>query len=151
MEGRAPDKKNAYFSPNVTWLLVIFVGIALLVVGLTICSDQSTFTNQTETADTLKAVNTPDTSGEIPEISTPLTDFDSLDWVPIPAALQIADGKDKFLMIYFASEDCPPCRKMERVTFNDDFIRLRMKDFIIPVKIDPASGRSFRYAGPAVL
>ena len=147
MEGRAPDKKNAYFNPNVTWLLVIFVGVALLVVGLTICSDEKNFGDTKATTDSLATAETPDSNKILTENAIDSASIEILDWIPMSAALQHVSGSDKFLMIYFMSDDCPPCRKMENTTFNDEFVQLRMQDLILPVLIDPSSERSFKYAG----
>jgi hypothetical protein len=42
VNGREPAK-NAYYSPRVIWFLSILVAIAILVVGLTICSDEDLY------------------------------------------------------------------------------------------------------------
>jgi len=147
VEGRAPDKKNAYFSPNVTWLLVVFVGVALLVVGLTICSDEKYYETQSNGADSLSNKIISDSISHATDNTMNKNSVDSLNWMTMTAGLGRVNNSDKFLMIYFTSEDCEPCRKMETVTFSDNFTRLRLKGLVIPVKIDPASNRSFEYSG----
>ena len=75
MPGREPERRNRYYSPKVTWLLVVLVGIAILVVGLTIFTESNYLSHElVPLSDSLEiaaaeSLNTPPQSEAIPNLS----------------------------------------------------------------------------------
>ncbi len=151
MTGREPQKKRQYYSSRVIWLLVILVGVALLVVGLTLLSGDKYRTSDPDLIDKPPLADSPQsvvsTTTEPAADSEPETIPDLIDWRFYADGLSELKGSDKFGMIYFTSEDCRPCRKMERETFGDLTLLARIDEFIIPIKIESGSQRMISYSG----
>jgi len=149
--GREPQKKQQYYSSRVIWLLVILVGVALLVVGLTLLSG-----DKYRTSDPDRTINPPLSDSPQSDVSTtaePVTYVepeaipDLIDWKFYDDGISELEGSDKFGMIYFTSDNCRPCRKMEKVTFGDLTLLARIDEFVIPIKIESASQRMISYSG----
>jgi thioredoxin-related protein len=146
--GREPERKNPYYSSKVTWLLVVLVGVALLVVGLTIVSDQreieTGITEQsTDSADSL--IDTITVVYEPGKMEAVLTD--SIPWHQFNQALSEIEGESRFVMLFFRSENCAPCDKMESDVFTQDQILDAFKHKILPVRIESNSNEKIQYRG----
>jgi thioredoxin-related protein len=144
--GREPDKKNPYYSSKVTWLLLVLVGVALLVVGLTIISDErgietDTVENATDSTqiieDTIKAV------AEAQSAEEDLTD--TIPWRTFNRALSDIEGESRFAMIFFRSEECQPCDRMESEVFTQPQISDAFEHKVLPVRIESNSNERVEY------
>jgi thioredoxin-related protein len=146
--GREPEKKNPYYSSKVTWLLVVLVGVALLVVGLTIVSDQ----RETETGVTKQSIDSTesitdtitvvDEPGKMEAVLT-----DSIPWRQFNQALSEIEGESRFAMLFFRSENCGPCDHMESEVFTKDQILDAFEHKILPVRIESNSNEKIQYRG----
>jgi thioredoxin-related protein len=149
--GREPQKKQRYYSSKVIWLLVILVGVALLVVGLTLLSGDKYRTSDPDLIDKPPLSDSPQsivsTTAERVTDAEPEAIPDLIDWRFYDEGISELEGSDKFGMIYFTSDDCQPCRKMERETLADLVLLARIDEFIIPIKIESGSQRMIRYSG----
>lgn len=151
MDGRAPDKHNPYYSPKVTWLMVVLVGLALLVVGLTVCSDENLYENNTVAVDTSDSILTkPIPTIAEPQKSSEINIKDTLPWIGLERAITAAQDSLMFVMIYFSADNCKPCDQMEAETFTDSAVKSKIGQTILPVKISPDSERKFTYLGRSI-
>jgi len=150
MPGREPEKKNRYYSPKVTWLLVILVGIAIIVVGLMFLSDEHyTLSQKSATVDSLQtaAPESANLNVEIPEAPHFDEKKDLTKWWPFEDALKEVNGFDRFAMIFFRSPDCAPCDSMQYMVFDQPQIQDAFKFKFLPVKISSDSKQVITYQG----
>jgi len=149
--GREPQEKQQYYSPRVIWFLVILVGVALLVVGLTIFSeDRCTAPEFSENGNRDAGDSLQMTDSFEVEPSDDLrysTSADLIPWKTFTRGMEELKESARFRMIYFTSDDCDPCREMEQETFSDLNILARIDEFIIPIKIDASSDRIMDFSG----
>ncbi len=149
MPGREPEKKaNPYFSPKVTWLLVILVGVSVMVVGLIIFSDQKSggiFEEEPVKIDTTQVSS--DTARELQDIPEQFARPDSVPFRSYTRGIEELDGTGRFGLIFFRSDQCPPCDSMEFEILTDPIIKTHYESFIIPIKIEADSKRKIEYMG----
>jgi thioredoxin-related protein len=150
MPGREPERRNRYYSPKVTWLLVILVGIAIIVVGLTMISEDNYISRQsTPVSDSLET-SKPESLSTTPQASSPppLEEKEDLtDWQSFDKAISEVNGTDRFVMLFFRSPDCSPCDSMQYLIFDQPEIQDEFKFKFLPVKISSASDQIITYQG----
>jgi len=151
VDGREPVK-DAYYSPRIIWFLAILVAVALLVVGLTICSDDELFdkdepiSQSLSTAlDSSRSNNTPPDTLRLPADTMPKSD--TLHWLSFDEAMAELAGTNRFAMLYFSADSCPPCRQLEKEIFSDSLIIGQLRFSVLPVMISASSDRNLTYAG----
>jgi len=54
------------------------------------------------------------------------------------AAQAMARATQKPILLYFSSDQCPPCRVMSRRTWPDDRVEQRVTEGFVPLKVDIA-------------
>jgi thioredoxin-related protein len=144
--GREPSK-NQYYSSKVTWLLVVLVGVALMVVGVMVTSDRPEGIVPPRDEDTTSAVKPADPIESSQSVETDTILSDLIEWQFFDQGMAALKDTILFAMIYFTSDDCEPCRKMENETFSSEDLLSAMHDLIIPIKIESNSSRKMTYSG----
>jgi thioredoxin-related protein len=153
MPGREPEKKNRYYSPKVTWLLVVLVGIAIIVVGLTMISEDRYISREIAPVSDSLETSKPESLNSSPEVSSPppLEEKEDLtEWQSFDKAISEINGTDRFVMLFFRSPGCPPCDSMQYWVFNRPEIRDKFKFKFLPVKISSASDKIMNYQGSQI-
>lgn len=151
MPGREPERKNRYYSPKVTWLLVVLVGIAVIVVGLTMFSDErfassprtTSVTDSLEIAAAESLSAGPETEA-VPRLSEKK---DLTKWYQFDKAIAEVNGTDRFVMVFFRSPECLPCDSLQYLVFNQPEIQDEFKFKFLPVIISSASTQVITYQG----
>lgn len=146
MTGREPERKNPYYSSKVTWLLVVLVGVALLVVGLTIVADQSEIeTGITEQS--IDSAKSPIDSAMVDNAADTAEPVlaDSIPWRTFNQALSEIEGESRFALLFFRSRNCTPCDQMESDVFTGAEILEAFEHKILPVRIESNSNEKIQY------
>ncbi|MBD3219108.1 MAG: thioredoxin fold domain-containing protein [candidate division Zixibacteria bacterium] len=146
MTGREPEKKNPYYSSKVTWLLLVLVGVALLVVGLTIISEERGIKSDTaeNTSDSAQIIE--DTVKTVSEQEPAREDLaESIPWQSFNRALADIEGESRFAMMFFRAEECQPCDRMESEVFTQTQILDAFEHKVLPVRIESNSNERVEY------
>ncbi len=148
MTGREPEKKNPYYGSKVTWLLLVLVGVALLVVGLTIISEERGIKSNTaeNTSDSAQIIE--DAIQAVAEAQSAEEDLaDSIPWQSFNRALSDIEGESRFAMMFFRSEKCEPCDRMESEAFTQSQVLDAFEHKVLPVRIESNSNERVEYRG----
>jgi len=62
-----------------------------------------------------------------------------LNWLPYNEGLVLAEKENKFVLIYFYTDGCSWCKKMEKETFSDEEVKKILSNKFVTVKIDARS------------
>jgi len=146
--GREPEKKNPYYGSKVTWLLLVLVGVALLVVGLTVVADQREIETGTteQSADSSESlIDTTTVADESGKVKGVLSD--SIPWRQFNQALSEIEGESRFAMLFFRSENCAPCDQMESDVFTGAEILEAFEHKVLPVRVETNSNERVEYRG----
>jgi thioredoxin-related protein len=69
------------------------------------------------------------------EEAKPLT----LNWLSYNEGLALAEKENKYVLIYFYTDGCSWCKKMEKETFSDEEVKKILSDKFVAVKINAES------------
>jgi len=62
-----------------------------------------------------------------------------LNWLSYNEGLTLAQKEDKYVLIYFYTDGCSWCKKMEKETFSDEDVKKILSDKFVIVKINARS------------
>lgn len=149
--GREPEKnENPYYSPKIVWLLAILVGVAIIVVGLTVLSEEKPPPLIGSGNDSLKtdSMESPDDQTAL-TASTESIDSASIleDWNNLERGLENARQLKSYAMVYFTAGECPPCREFENEVLSLIDFQRAISMPVVPVVIDADSREIIEYGG----
>ena len=62
-----------------------------------------------------------------------------LNWLSYTEGLALAEKENKYVLIYFYTDGCSWCKKMEKETFSDEEVKKILSDKFVAVKINARS------------
>jgi thioredoxin-related protein len=74
-------------------------------------------------------------NAEAVEQAKPLT----LNWLSYTEGLALAEKENKYVLVYFYTDGCSWCKKMEKETFSDEEVKKILSDKFVAVKINARS------------
>lgn len=74
-------------------------------------------------------------SAEAVEQTKPLV----LNWLSYTEGLALAEKENKYVLIYFYTDGCSWCKKMEKETFSDEEVKKILSDKFVTIKINARS------------
>ncbi len=80
----------------------------------------------------------PEETGQ-PETTDPPEDqkeTKSIDWVDSVEKAKEKTNEEKWIFVYFTSDNCPWCKELEETTYKDDKVVQVMEEYFIPVYFD---------------
>jgi len=63
----------------------------------------------------------------------------ALNWLSYTEGLALAEKENKYVLIYFYTDGCSWCKKMEKETFSDEEVKKILSDKFVAVKINARS------------
>jgi len=63
----------------------------------------------------------------------------ALNWLSYNEGLTLAQKEDKYVLIYFYTDGCSWCKKMEKETFSDEEVKKILSDKFVTIKINARS------------
>lgn len=66
-------------------------------------------------------------------------------WYPMHEARRQAADQDKIIVVYFHTEWCTYCRRMEKEVFTDDGVTETLSKLYYPVKVDAESSQKMQF------
>ena len=63
----------------------------------------------------------------------------ALNWLSYNEGLTLAEKEDKYVLIFFYTDGCSWCKKMEKETFSDEEVKKILSDKFVTIKINARS------------